>query len=631
MSATAPLSRRLSLPARDVLARWNLTVPGLLTVFLGFRAGGFFPGTVGLVGLTLSLAFVLCLTLVRKPLAGWGPGLAVAAGAVGGYAIWQLVSATWSHAPARALSEFDRTLLYGLVLLLTGSAVRRGRDVAVVLRWAALAFTTIAVAGLLARLLPATFPTAGGFLPERLAFPVTYWNAMGLACALGFLLCLHLTASGREPAAIRVLAAAAIGPLLVTMYLTFSRGALWVLPVGVLLYVLLGQPRGLVTGGLAALIPAAIAVKVAYDAELLARADYDTSPAAAAQGHHVAIVVALCTVVALGLRAAALPLDARLHALRVAPERLRVLRVSLVAGVLLVLVAGGLLAHAPRRFADFRSTFSQGSYISNTPDLRQRLTSAVDNGRIDYWRVALDGFKAQPLHGSGAGTYQLTWELDRPAPPLKITDGHSLYLETLSELGVPGLVLVLVALATLLGAGIVGLRGPERHAYAAFVAGGVMLALHAGIDWDWEMPVLFVWLFGAGGAALAGQRGRFGDLSRTVRIVAALAVLVLALTPALFWRSQGPLDHAVGAFAQRDCATAISTALTRSTASACVPSRGRSSATATPGPASTRWRGGRWTRPTRATRTTGGTSTGRPSSTASPGSTRARTPRGPSP
>ncbi len=127
-----------------------------------------------------------------------------------------------------------------------------------------------------------------------------------------------------------------------------------------------------------------------------------------------------------------------------------------------------------------------------------------------------------------------------------MNDGHSLYLETLSELGIVGLALVVLALGTILVGGLRRLPGPERHAYAAFVAGGLMLALHAGVDWDWEMPALFVWFFGAGGVALAAREGstRLGELGRTPRIVAALAVLVLALTPVLFGLSQLPLNGA---------------------------------------------------------------------------------------
>ena len=67
------------------------------------------------------------------------------------------------------------------------------------LRWTAAAFAAIALAGLLTRLLPDTFPISSGFLPERISFPLTYWNAMGIACALGALLALHLTSSGAKP------------------------------------------------------------------------------------------------------------------------------------------------------------------------------------------------------------------------------------------------------------------------------------------------------------------------------------------------------------------------------------------------------------------------------------------------
>jgi hypothetical protein len=44
-----------------------------------------------------------------------------------------------------------------------------------------------------------------------------------------------------------------------------------------------------------------------------------------------------------------------------------------------------------------------------TSDLRDRLTSTVDNGRVDNWRVALDGARESWLHVTGAGTYRLTW------------------------------------------------------------------------------------------------------------------------------------------------------------------------------------------------------------------------------
>jgi hypothetical protein len=480
--------------------------------------------------------------------------LAIASGALGALAVWTLASAAWSDAPVRALTEFDRVLLYGLVLVLTGSAVARVGDLSMLVRWTGAAFAAVALAGLLTRLAPDTFPISAGFLPERIAFPLTYWNAMGIACALCVLFAVHLSASGREPRWVRVLAAAALPMAGVTLYLTFSRGAIWVLPVGLFLYVVCGQPRGLLSAAVAA-VPAGVAVWVAYGAELLARADYDTA-AAAPEARRVGLTVVACTVAAAVLRAALLWADRRLERVPLP----RHARAGFVSGLIVLLVAGGLAVGAPAKAREAVDTFREGSYVSVT-DLRDRLTSAIDNGRIAHWRVAWDGFREEPLHGTGAGTYRITWDERREAP-LKVVDAHSLYLETLAELGVVGLMLLVLVLGTVLVGAALRLRGEERHAHAFVLAGGVMLALHAGVDWDWEMPALFVWFFGAGGVVLAARTPRLGEFGRTPRIVAALAVLLLAITPALMWWSQGPLDDAGQAWNARDCRTAIDEALT---------------------------------------------------------------------
>jgi hypothetical protein len=60
----------------------------------------------------------------------------------------------------------------------------------------------------------------------------------------------------------------------------------------------------------------------------------------------------------------------------------------------------------------------------------------------------------------------------------------------------------------------------------------------------------------------AASEPRLGELGRMPRVIAALAVLLLAGTPALFAYSQPPLDQALSAFARRDCPAAIDAALT---------------------------------------------------------------------
>src|SRR5262249_45042225 len=144
-------------------------------------------------------------------------------------------------------------------------------------------------------------------------------------------------------------------------------------------------------------------------------------------------------------------------------ERIEIARETkllLAGGTVVVLLVGAALANAPQKISDARATFSEGQYMAYSDDLRTRLTSAVDNGRIDNWRVAADAFKASPFHGSGAGTYRITWDHDRPAPPVKVNDGHSLYLEVLSELGIVGFLLLVTALGTILVGGLLRLNGP---------------------------------------------------------------------------------------------------------------------------------------------------------------------------
>ena len=125
--------------------------------------------------------------------------------------------------------------------------------------------------------------------------------------------------------------------------------------------------------------------------------------------------------------------------------------------------------------------------------------STTSSFRSAYWRAALAEVRERPLLGSGAGSFYLTWREHR-AVDTEVRDAHSLYLETLSELGPVGLVLVLV-LVVLPLAVAVGRRGDAVDAAAA--AGFAVFAVHAGLDWDWEMPVVTLVALGCGGIVLA--------------------------------------------------------------------------------------------------------------------------------
>jgi len=275
-------------------------------------------------------------------------------------------------------------------------------------------------------------------------------------------------------------------------------------------------------------------------------------------------VVVFCSVGAGVLRALLNGLDVRLEQ---RGERARAPgrggRSLIVAGGVALAVAGLAVAVAldvPDRVGRQYERFLAGN-STPTSDVRERLTSPANNGRLGLWRVALEGFSRAPLIGQGAGTYQILWVGGRSSD-FDAVDAHSLYLEVLAELGLVGLVLLAVALLTLLGRLATRARGRERSLYAVLVASMLAWAIHAGVDWDWEMPVVTAWLFGLGGLGIAARRGEThapGPAPLT-RIAAAIGCLILAVTPALAALSQERLDKSVAAFRRDDCTTSADAA-----------------------------------------------------------------------
>ena len=209
------------------------------------------------------------------------------------FALLQLLSGYWSDSHARALLEFNRTLLYLAVFVLFASMARREVALRLMVWGLALTLTIVSGAGLLSRLLPETFPTEPSFLASRLSYPLTYWNSLGVLAGVGMVLCLHLASRARGPIAVRVLAAAALPMLATTVLLTFSRGAILATGVGLIAYVLAGRSRGLLSALLAAVPFTILAVKSGYDAEALATAT-PTTREAVEQGGDVARTVAAC-------------------------------------------------------------------------------------------------------------------------------------------------------------------------------------------------------------------------------------------------------------------------------------------------------------------------------------------------
>ena len=118
--------------------------------------------------------------------------------------------------------------------------------------------------------------------------------------------------------------------------------------------------------------------------------------------------------------------------------------------------------------------------------------------RQEYWRVAWRMFVAHPVAGSGSGSFAGEWVRLRSVA-ISAKDAHSLYLETLGETGIVGLLLLAGALAVPL---VVGRHRRSSFDVAALAAYGAFL-IHAAFEWDWELPAVTL---AALALAVAGAR-----------------------------------------------------------------------------------------------------------------------------
>jgi O-antigen ligase len=161
--------------------------------------------------------------------------------------------------------------------------------------------------------------------------------------------------------------------------------------------------------------------------------------------------------------------------------------------------------------------------------------------RPDFWRAAINDTRAHPISGSGAGSFDDYWLAHRNTAA-NVHDAHSLYLESLAELGPVGLLLVLGVLVPPLAAAAIARTEP---AVAVAAGGYTAFLVHTGLDWDWEMPATTLAGLACGAALLAAVRPSSPPLSRRTRVagvVAALAFCVLALIIVLLGSSSDGLQ-----------------------------------------------------------------------------------------
>jgi SAM-dependent methyltransferase len=411
-----------------------------------------------------------------------GPrGRYVALVAIGALAAWVALSLSWTESDERTFAELARVLHYGGLLVLVWGALDRGTWTAAA---AGLAFAAMLVSGLAvtSRLAPGAFPvnwTGRALHTDRLSYPFNYWNAVGAWGAMSVAMALAWSAHARSLGARA--AFAAVLPLCgLAVYLSYSRAGVTGVALGVAAVIVLGRNRWLtaVQAGFAA-GATALAIEVVRHQPAIA---HGTGTAGAGT-----TVLALAGAAVIAIAGTCLTWAVHADHWRLRPPIAR--RAAMVGVVVVVLTvaipARPALSHAWNEF--------RNQPAAPSADPAARLTN-LNGNRYFIYRSAFREFKHEPLHGTGPGTFEFWWS--RHGGAEFVRDAHSLYLESLGEMGLIGFLLVvafLLGLVLLFVQGRGRLASPgEFAAHIALASAFVVFLFQAGVDWMWESTAVAV-------------------------------------------------------------------------------------------------------------------------------------------
>jgi hypothetical protein len=512
----------------------STVLPFTLVVYLALQGGGYDVVVRSEIGVAIWWIVLLGALVGVLPVRPLGRAEIVGLGLLLAFAAWTAVGISWSESSERSFEEVGRVLTFVGVLALAISAQDR-EALRRTVRAVGFAIALVGALALLSRLEPSWFPTTpvpDPSLHNRLAYPLNYWNGLAALMALGIPLVLVIAVESRRLIS-QALATAALPVMALASYYTFSRGG--AIEIGIALAVFLAlHPRRLEVLPSLILGAAGAALAIAATTQRGALEDNLLNAAAAKQGDQMlAVVLVVCTGVAL-LRVA-VGLAAR-HGLwpriKVSPAA----SARVAGGVAIVLFLAAVAAGVPDRLSNAWGDFKDPkSAIGSGP---ARFSSASGSGRYQFWRASVDAYSNNPVTGIGPGTYEYWWAQHGSIPGF-VRDAHSLYLETLGELGIPGLMLLLGALGSVFVIGIDKLRrgdAYQRALLAAALAAAAAFATAAAIDWVWEMTVIPVAFLLIAAAVLrtpsGGRQQETSEPRESLRprfILAGLAIVSLVV------------------------------------------------------------------------------------------------------
>jgi hypothetical protein len=547
-----------------------LTVAVAACVFaIGLDSGGYSLATRSSVAILAWWALGLAVALALWPAERPTRAALLTGGLLAGLALVTGLSIIWAESAEKAFNELDRVLLYLGVFGLAVVAVTRG-NLRRITEGLALGIVAIGLLSLASRLFPNLVDEqVFQFLPgvtSRLSYPLDYWNGLAIFVALGFPLLGGVAIATRQ-LIVRALAVASIPALAAVIYLTSSRGGAATAIVGTVLLVTLSSRRLVALGaGACAGIGSGLVILILHARPELVDGPID-SAAATSQGKSAAVLIALFCIAA-GTAFAIGHLFAPARGPRISGR----VKAGLAA-LAVVLVVGGVVAVDPgERFDNFKRPPGSGKGFRQQGFTARHLLSGSGSGRWQFWQSAIDEFQTRPLVGRGAGSYESWWAQHARIPGYFIRDAHSLYVETMAELGLIGLFFVLALLASAAGAAVVRLRGSpgtERPLIAALTATLGAFAFAAAIDWVWELTVVSLvavaclgLLVGPASASLPRKLGRTTSRrARGVRIAVAALALAVVMAEAIPMLASDKLRASQDAAARGNGSEALKDAL----------------------------------------------------------------------
>lgn len=534
-------------PRRDwgEVATWLLAA--LLVVYLGLKHGGYDPIPRDQLGIAIWWAVLVGVAVEALPVPGRTRASLAALLLLGGFTAWTALSLGWTESSERTATELARVTTYLGVFVLGICLVTRRRGAARhVLGGVTFGLALLAALGVLSRLHPAWFPVneLGKVLPgieiqRRLDYPLGYSSAVGALAGMTLPLLLAATAWPRTLVA-QALSAAAIPIAGLTLYLATSGTGAAVAGTAMLALLLLSPDRlpklltlAVGTGG-GAVLAAAVASR-----DELARG-LPTS-AAESQGTEVLwIAIAVCAAVALAqvLISLAVRRIDRPSMLGIGRREALIATAVALAVALPVALAAGAPHEISHRWEVFKG---RGNGPGDEPSGPSSILDFHGAGRYQFWQAAVDASETASWKGLGPGTFEFWW-VQHGSYSGYVRNAHSLYLENLAELGIPGLLLIAGFVFSVLGIGATrSLRGPpdERLPLAAATAGAAGFAMAAALDWVWQLgalPVAFMLLSAVAVSGFSLREPRSGRNRRRRRtnrrhfnLAQRLAVVAVAI------------------------------------------------------------------------------------------------------